>query len=286
MIYTGILALSYGLYLILPIESLLLKILIIDLFATVLVWLFSFIVKNQSLYDPYWSVIPPLIIFLIIHETDEYTYSMFLILIPMLIWAIRLTYNWAKLWTDFKHQDWRYENIKNKAPKLYILTSLFAIMIFPTLIVFVQHIGIVKLSEANYQISYLGYVGSFVIILAAVIQFISDTQMQFFKKNNQDKHKLIDIGLWKYSRHPNYLGEIMVWWGLYLFYLDGIGFDYLIIAPLAMTIMFLFVSIPMLEKKILKTRPHYKTYQENTSMLIPLTKSFKKIVKVEEGKIE
>ncbi len=282
IIYMGVIALSYGLFTQIQIESLILKIFMIDVFATVMIWLLSLVLKNASLYDPYWSVIPPLIILLVMIETHNFNLNMVLLLIGISLWAFRLTYNWAKLWTDFSHQDWRYENIKKVAPKIYFLTSLFGIMGFPTLIVFAQHIGIMKLAETNHQASMLSYLGLIVILLATLIQYLSDSQMQRFKKENTDRNKLIDMGLWKYSRHPNYLGEILIWWGVYAFYADAYGFDYFILAPIAMTCMFLFVSIPMLEKKILKTRPHYKKYQEQVSVLIPykFAKSKKEVKQV------
>ena len=59
-------------------------------------------------------------------------------------------------------------------------------------------------------------------------------------------------GLWKYSRHPNYLGEIMVWWGVYLFYVQQFGLDLVLVAPVIMTLMFIFISVPLMEKKNFK----------------------------------
>ena len=79
---------------------------------------------------------------------------------------------------------------------------------------------------------------------------------------------IIEKGLWKYSRHPNYWGEILFWWGLYL-YAIGISHYMLILAPISMTVMFLYVSIPWIEHKILRNRPQYNSYQERVNILIP-----------------
>jgi steroid 5-alpha reductase family enzyme len=103
------------------------------------------------------------------------------------------------------------------------------------------------------------------------LQYIADGQMRAFKKRNLDKKICIEEGLWKYSRHPNYFGEVMVWWGLYLIYFGAtLTLNLYLLAPLAMTSLFIFISIPMMEKKILRTRPEYKDYQDRVSMLIPL----------------
>ena len=106
------------------------------------------------------------------------------------------------------------------------------------------------------------------MIVAASIQFIADLQMDQVKAVNQGKKACIDEGLWRYSRHPNYLGEITVWWSLYLIYLSVFGFDIWIISPIIMTALFWFISIPLMEKKILKTRPEYAKYQAKVSKLM------------------
>ncbi|CCV64172.1 conserved hypothetical protein [Alteracholeplasma palmae J233] len=275
MIYVIVLVLSVFLYQNIRIENIILKVLIANVFGTFCIWLSSVFIKNASLYDPYWSVVPPLIILLLMIEFSNFSLLMILYLAGITFWSIRLTLNWAKLWSDFKHQDWRYNNIRSYAPKLYFLTSFLGIMLFPTLIVFIQLIGGIAMIQIEKMPGVISYLGFAIIIIATLIQHISDKQMQKFKSDPLNKGKLINIGLWKYSRHPNYLGEILVWWGIYLFYLDSFGFNYLIISPVLMMFMFLFVSIPMMEKKILKTRPEYKKYQESVSVLIPFKKKNK-----------
>jgi steroid 5-alpha reductase family enzyme len=100
--------------------------------------------------------------------------------------------------------------------------------------------------------------------------------MRRFRKAHVGEKKCIDEGLWRLSRHPNYFGEVTVWWGLYIM-LFGLTyqFDLYILAPLSMTLLFVFISIPMMEKKILKTRPEYKLYQEQVSMLVPFLRKQK-----------
>ncbi|HKM02368.1 MAG TPA: DUF1295 domain-containing protein [Bacilli bacterium] len=249
------------------------RVLIADLVATILIWIISLLLKNASLYDPYWSVIPPLILLLLMLEKNNWSLSLVLLLVTLSVWAIRLTYNWAKLWSDFKHVDWRYKNFQKMAPKWYWLISFLAVMFFPTIIVYAQLVGATILVEAtNLNFGVYSIIGAFTILLAAFIQLTADTQMQRFKNDFSNKGQIMRDGLWKYSRHPNYLGEIMVWWGVYLFYVQQFGLDLVLVAPVIMTLMFIFISVPLMEKKILKTRPEYKVYIKEAGMLIPFPK--------------
>ena len=241
-----------------------------DVFATLVIYVCSLILKNASLYDPYWSVIPPLLLVgaAVYYQTSSL--SVILVILSLSIWAIRLTYNWANLWQGFDEIDWRYEEMKQKAPKLYLLTNLFGIQLFPTSIVFVQLILAILFIEKHPTINLLTLIGSLVIVIAALIQFIADEQMKRFKKRTKGEKKCIEEGLWKYSRHPNYFGEVMVWWGIYLIYLSmAKRLDFMIISPIMMTSLFLFISIPWMERKIIRTRPEYADYQKRVSMLIP-----------------
>ncbi len=273
-VYVVAVILGVGIYLVLPDQvGFIYKLLIADLVATVFVWLVSLPLKNASLYDPYWSVIPPLAIALIMIEKNNWSLSLILLLVALSIWAIRLTYNWGKLWKDFSHVDWRYVNFQKMAPRLYWLISFLAVMLVPTLIVFAQLIGPALLVDVpNLEFGFFSIAGTVVIVLSALLQLVADSQMQNFKKDPANKGAIMRDGLWKYSRHPNYLGEIMVWWGTYLFYVQQFGFDGIIVAPILMTLLFVFISVPLMEKKILKTRPEYAQYIKEAGMLIPFPK--------------
>lgn len=274
IVYLFVIAAGVGVYLVLPSSiDLVYRILIADLVATVLVWIISLPLKNASLYDPYWSVIPPLVVLLLMIEKNNWSLSLVLLLTALSIWGIRLTYNWGKLWTDFSHVDWRYKNFQELAPRWYWLISFAAIMLFPTLIVFAQLVGPALLVEVpSLSFGIYSVIGTGVVILAAFIQLVADSQMQSFKKDPVNKGLIMRGGLWKYSRHPNYLGEVMVWWGTYFFYFQQFGFNWIIAAPILMTLMFVFISVPMMEKKILKTRPEYREYIKEAGMLIPFPK--------------
>ena len=253
-------------------DSLIYKLLVADVVATFFIWIIGLILKNASLYDPYWSVAPPVILILA-HSyigTSLNTIQYF-VYIGVILWSLRLTSTWALGWTGFEEQDWRYTLIKEKAPKLYLLSNLFGIHLMPTTIVFIQLIGSIELFSLNANINLISMLGLLIMILSVIVQYIADGQMRKFKKRTEHKKACIEEGLWKYSRHPNYFGEIMVWWGLYIIYFGATStVNLLIIAPILMTSLFIFISIPMMEKKILRTRLEYEAYQNRVSMLIPL----------------
>lgn len=251
--------------------SIVLRLLFADLTAMFFIYIVSLIIKNASLYDPYWSVYPPVILTLAFLSLNKgLTLPYFLMLFSIYFWAVRLTLNWIKGWHGFGEVDWRYLLIRDTSPKLYFLTNFLAIQLFPTVIVFAQILIGLKIIELGASLNFLFFIGFLMVIAATVIQYISDEQMRTFRSENMKTKKCIDQGLWRISRHPNYFGEITVWWGLYVMYVSIVQkFDFYILAPLAMTLLFVFISIPMMEKKILRTRPEYKIYQKQVSMIIP-----------------
>jgi steroid 5-alpha reductase family enzyme len=102
-----------------------------------------------------------------------------------------------------------------------------------------------------------------------LLEQISDEQMHIFKANIENKGKTMNKGLWKYSRHPNYLGEVGFWFGLCGFGLIGSnGSILLLICPIAMLLMFMFASIPMMDNRSLENRPDYADYMKKTSSLM------------------
>ena len=265
--------------------SLILRLLIADIAATLVVWIFSLVIKNASAYDPYWSVIPPVILILLFFYLElSSSFPIYLMIAGLSVWSLRLTYNWAKNWNGFNEQDWRYTIMYQKSPKLFFLTNLFGIQIFPTLIVFIQLIVAVYFMSADPSLTIFTWIGFIIMVAAAIIQFVADGQMRQFKERTKGQKLCIEEGLWKYSRHPNYFGEVMVWWGLYVIYFGSImKLDLLILAPIAMTSLFIFISIPWMEKKIIQTRPEYKEYQKRVSKLIPFFRKEENNHKIHEN---
>jgi steroid 5-alpha reductase family enzyme len=242
-----------------------------DIVATVVVWAFGLIFRNSSMYDPYWSVAPPILFVCFMLNARALDAADVLFMALLAFWGVRLTLNWIIGWKGMCHQDWRYTMLREQNPALWPLTNFFGINMMPTLIVFVNMIPAYYCAQEAGKLSVLTIVGAAVCLVAVVLQIVSDDQMRRFRMEPANQGRHIDVGLWKYSRHPNYLGEVSFWWGIYIMMLGQMpSMWWLIFAPVLMTLLFLFISIPMMEKRLLATRLGYASYKEATSMLLLL----------------
>ena len=236
--------------------------------ATIIIFLFSKIHNNSSIYDPFWHVAPIPIVFYIASHSSLSIFHQSLVLSAFLFWALRLTYNWFLNWTNLDHEDFRYIDLKNNNKLLAFVNDLFGIHLIPTLIVNASLYPIfIALTSDN--LNNLVYVGFILIILAVVVQYIADSQMRDFRKDQNNLGKTMKYGLWKYSRHPNYLGEVSFWFGLYIFAVaSGSTSIWLLVCPMVMLALFVFISCPMMDNRSLKKRSDYKEYMDKTPQLI------------------
>lgn len=255
-----------------PDYHLLWKILIADVIGTVVVFIFSMIFNNSSMYDPYWSVQPFIIAAFLAWPLNGIDVYKAVVLFMVFLYGLRLTLNFYRGWPGMKHEDWRYRNFRKDFPKLYWPISFLGIHLFPTIMVFLACMSMVYIFMGpGLSLNVWFIIGLITMILAVGLAFIADEQMKKFRQKPENKGKLMREGLWKSSRHPNYLGEILTWWGLYFFSLSA-GYDqwWMGIGALTVTLMFVFISIPMLEKRELERRPEYKDYIKEVPFLLPL----------------
>lgn len=273
-VYTLALSAAVFTYTLLPAElSMLYKTLIADIVATVVVFLFSRMFNNSSFYDPYWSIIPPVIFsfwFFSTYTGESLSLRGVMILLISGFWGIRLTLNWAIGWPGLIHEDWRYVSFREKFGKFYWLISFMGIHFFPTLIVFLCAIpAYLALTTETGSLNYIDLIAVVAGIIAIFFEWRSDYEL-FRHRRSSDSGTPIRTGLWKYSRHPNYFGEILFWCSLYFFALASSLSNYWIgIAPLGMLSLFLFYSIPAMEKRQCQRRKEYREIQKSISMLFP-----------------
>ena len=267
-IYIMAAALGLGVYMLMPF-AFWAKLLIADAVCTVFVFIFSMIFKNASVYDPYWSV-QPIVIVVFFACGHMITLPSLLLLISIIYWGIRLTGNWAYTFGGLKHQDWRYTKFENESGKIYPLINLAGIHLMPTLIVYLCTLPAVFVIRNELSANAGSVIGMAVCIGAATLQLFSDVQMQRYRKSGE--HGLIRTGLWKYARHPNYLGEILMWWGVGIQAVSVMPDHwYLLAGALANTIMFFAVSIPLADKRQ-SQKPGYAEYKAATRSLLPIPK--------------
>ena len=253
-------------------EWLLLDTLVADLLATLVVFAGSRLLRNSSTYDAYWSVAPPLIAayWWLSEGADGDPVRFGLVAVVIVLWAVRLTYNWALLFPGLHHEDWRYPMLRDKAGRLEAVVDLMAIHVFPTLQVFAALLPVYAVTRSGGAIGWLDVVALLLGLGAVTLQLVADTQMQRFAASKQPGD-VMDRGLWGWSRHPNYLGELCFWLSLALFGLAASPTDWWWILPgfVAMTAMFLGASIPMMEQRSLERRPSYAAVIERVPMLLP-----------------
>jgi len=235
-----------------------------DVAATIVVFLFSLILKNASVYDPYWSVQPPVILCVALIRCGTSLLGQ-LIFAAVLFWGIRLTANWAYTFKGLEHQDWRYSMLRDKTKKIYPLINFLGIHLFPTIVVYLCILPGVAVVEAHAPFKPLCAVFLLLSVTATVCQGIADTQMHIFRRKGTGG--FIRTGLWKHSRHPNYACEILMWWGIALACVSAMPDKWFLCVGAAVnTIMFFSVSIPMADKRQSR-KPGFEEYKKNTRML-------------------
>lgn len=264
-----ILAFLIGAMSVINISNLILKMFVFDVVATVVVFAFSLIFKNSSVYDPYWSLTPIVIAVWVYFINNSFSAMNMLFLIAFVAWGLRLTINWGTVFYGFDYEDWRYRMFReNNGPVLWFIINFGGIHMFPTLIVFAGMLPIFEIAQI--QIGVLSVPGIIIILLGILLELLADRDMQRFLKNTHEKVSCRE-GLWKNSRHPNYLGEISVWIGVFLTMLPYAKDKYLYgLGALAIAIMFNVVSIPMMEKRQKARRSDYEDYCQKTSRLLLL----------------
>lgn len=252
-------------YLLSPLVNLYLAIFLADVCATVLCFIFSLLFNNASVYDPYWSV-QPIVILPLLATTVQMTAFKWVLLIVVCLWGIRLTANWAYTFYDLTYQDWRYTMLKEKTGKLYPIINFIGIHLVPTIVVYLVITPGISALVSDQVTSPFAYIGLAISLGATILQCVADIQMHRYRKNK--KTPFIRNGVWKYSRHPNYLAEILMWWGIGIACTIAVPTSwYLLVGALANTLLFTFVSIPMAEKRQGK-KEGFEEYKKETNYLL------------------
>ena len=244
-----------------------------DVAATIAIFAFSVAFRNSSFYDAYWSVAPIAIVLYwwLGAETAVPALRAALVLGLVGLWGVRLTWNWARGWTGLHHEDWRYVRLQEQTGAFYWPVSFLGIHMMPTVVVFLGCVPLYPaLATGTEALSWVDGLAAAVTTAAIAIEAVSDQQLRHFVKTRTDASQLLSSGIWAWSRHPNYVGEILFWWGLFLFGLAASpGSWHLGLGALVITAMFRVVSLPMIETRMSERKPDYKAYAERTPLLVP-----------------
>jgi steroid 5-alpha reductase family enzyme len=251
----------------------LLTILAADLVCTLVVFAFSWFFKNTSIYDPYWSVIPvPIALWLTSLGGPEAGDATRLVVVNLLVsfWAVRLTWNWVRRWDGLGHIDWRYVDFEKKTGRWFWLVSFAGLQLAPTLWVYLGCLPLYPaLVDSTNPFGLLNWLAAAWTFGAVLIELIADNQLVAFLKNKKPG-EVCTVGLWRYSRFPNYFGEVAFWWGIFfLGVLANPAWWWTVVGAISMTALFHFISIPMMEKHHLARRPAYAGAMKRVPRWIP-----------------
>lgn len=256
-----------------PGAHLLVHVLVADIVGTIVVFGFSRFHDNSSLYDPYWSVAPIVIAATYAWIDGSQNLAEWAAFGLVVLWGVRLTFNFLSGWGGLDHEDWRYRDFRKKFPRAYWWVSFGGIHAFPTLLVYLGCFPLWAIFFADAEpIPALAIAGGLTMLAATVIEAVADRQLREFVRSEPPRGAIMDQGLWRYSRHPNYFGELTFWWGLWLFGCGVSPDDWLwtFAGPASMTILFVFVSIPLLDRRSLERREGYADHMKRVSGLVPL----------------
>lgn len=231
-------------------------------------WLLSIPLRNVSIVDSVWSL-------LIAAAGGSYFLGAtgvapraLLVMLAVVAWAARLAiYITVRNWGH--GEDRRYQEIRARNQPNFAVKSLYLVFAFQALLAWLVSLPLLAAINSPRPIGWLDYAGAALWLLGFLWESFGDWQLAHFKADAANRGKVMDRGLWRYSRHPNYFGEACLWWGFFLVAL-GAGGWWAIVSPLVMTTLLLKVSgVSLLEKDIGERRPGYRDYIARTNAFLP-----------------
>jgi len=239
--------------------------------ATMVVFAVSVAADNSSIYDPYWSVQPlGIAAYYLWVGREQIDGRQIMVAVLVLLYSLRLTSNFYRDWSGLQKEDFRYVRFRERFGAAYWPVSLLGIHLFPTLMVYLGCLPLYAVARPDTNsLNWLDGLGMAVTLGAVLLAFVADEQLRRFRHDSNNRGRVMTGGLWSRSRHPNYLGEIATWWGLWLFALAaGLEWWWTVGGAVAITAMFVLVSIPMMERRVAAMRSDYEDYRKQTPMLL------------------
>ena len=230
-------------------------------------WVISVFRSNVTHVDSMWSMFFVIAMLVYVDAAPITTNRTILVLALILLWALRLCiYLTKRNWSP--HEDHRYLAIRDNNKPFWI-KSLYIVFVFQVVLAWIISLPLLGISYSLKPLEYLDYCGIALWIFGFYWEVLGDAQLAHFKANKANTGKVLNTGVWHYSRHPNYFGECCTWWAYYLISFAA-GAWWSFPAPLLMTFLLLKVSgVELLEKDIAERRPAYLKYIKTTPSFIP-----------------
>lgn len=238
------------------------------LLVAVFFWIISLQRNDVSIVDSLWSLMF-LFVALVYGSMDGNSGPReLLILVLVAVWALRLSVYIT--WRNHgQPEDYRYQEIRGNNEPGFRYKSFYIVFLLQAVLAWVISLPLAAAISGQPDIGLLDYAGCALIVVGVFFEAIGDMQLSRFRRDPDNAGKVLDKGLWRYTRHPNYFGNFSLWWGFYLVALSA-GAWWSVISPLLMTILLLKVSgVALLEKDISGRRPQYRQYIHRTNAFFP-----------------
>jgi steroid 5-alpha reductase family enzyme len=243
-----------------------------DAAATVVVFAFSVRYDNSSLYDPYWSVAPiPIALYWASSGGGQGGLRRAWVVAVVCAWGLRLTANQLARWRGLDHEDFRYAELRVRTGRWYWPVSLAGVHLLPSAWVFLGLLPVFPaLAGPGRGWGALDVLAVVVAGGAVLLEAVADGQLRRFLRVRRDPAAILESGLWALCRHPNYLGEILFWWGLFL---SGLAASprraWTVVGPLAITLLFVRVSVPWMDRRMAARHPGWSARVRSVPALLP-----------------
>ncbi|MEX0324828.1 MAG: DUF1295 domain-containing protein [Puniceicoccaceae bacterium] len=232
----------------------------------IIFWPISIIIRNTSIVDSLWSIFFVLAActYALTAETGP---RAVLVLALVTIWGVRLSgyitwRNWGK------GEDYRYAAMRERNQP-FVWKSLYIVFLLQAGLAWFISLPLLGAVSGQNAFGLIDWLGVAAVLVGIFFESVGDFQLAFFKAKAENKSKVMDRGLWRFTRHPNYFGDFCVWWGFYLLALSA-GAWWSLPAPLLMSFLLLKVSgVSLLEKDIGERRPGYAEYAKRTNAFFP-----------------
>jgi steroid 5-alpha reductase family enzyme len=238
------------------------------LVVAVVFWLISLARNDVSIVDSLWSLM--FLLVALVYAVTSGNSGPRGVLVPVLvaIWALRLSFYIT--WRNHgQPEDYRYQEIRANNEPGFRFKSLYIVFVLQALLAWVISLPLAAAITGESAIGLLDYVGCALFVIGLFFEAVGDLQLSRFRKDPANAGKVLDKGLWHYTRHPNYFGNFTLWWGFYLVAFSA-GAWWTIVSPLLMTFLLLKVSgVALLEKDISGRRPQYQQYIRRTNAFFP-----------------
>jgi steroid 5-alpha reductase family enzyme len=231
-------------------------------------WLVSFIKNDVSVVDILWG--PACFIPALVYAAQQPSVGWRVVVVLLLagLWALRLAVFVA--WRNHgKPEDRRYAEMRERNGAGWRWRSFFTVFLLQATLAWIVSVPLLAVAVGTGRVFWLDYFAALVVLFGLVFEAVADLQMAAFQQRSKNAGGVMDQGLWRYSRHPNYFGEFCVWWGFFLFAVAAGGW-WSVFGPALLTFFLLKVSgIGLTEKGITNRRPAYQAYIDRTSAFIP-----------------